>query len=134
MTLIIGGAYQNKYEWTLSKYKEQNIWNDFHLFVKENLAAGKTSDEIKQVIESKINSKPGIVIISDEIGCGIIPATKEERTYREDSRKILSRFERRNGRKSKIPRRYRRANASGKQTAFCKRFADEQTVFKDFFD
>ena len=89
MTLIIGGAYQNKYEWALSKYKEQNIWNDFHLFVKENLAAGKTSDEIKQVIESKINSKPGIVIICDEIGCGIIPATKEERTYRETTGRLL---------------------------------------------
>ncbi len=59
---------------------------------------------------------------------------REERTYRKNRGKILSRFESRNGRESKNSRRYRRANASRKQTAFCKRFADEQAVFEDFVD
>ena len=59
---------------------------------------------------------------------------REERTCRENRGEILSRSERRNGRKIENSRRYRRANASGKQAAFCERFADEQTVFKDFFD
>lgn len=89
MELVIGGSFQGKYEWALSRHDEKNIWNAFHLFVKENLACGKTADEIKKEIESRINKNPKLMIISDEIGCGIVPVTEADRNYREITGRLL---------------------------------------------
>ncbi len=89
MELVIGGSFQGKYEWVLSRHEEKNIWNEFHLFVKRNLACGKSAGEIKTEVENRINENPGLVIISDEIGCGIVPVTEADRNYRELTGRLL---------------------------------------------
>lgn len=89
MTLIIGGSYQNKLEWAKCRYDEKNIWNGFHVFVKESLEQGKTAEEIKSEVEKRIGGNPELVIISDEIGCGIVPVGKNDRQWRELTGRLL---------------------------------------------
>ncbi len=89
MTLIIGGSYQNKLEWAECRYDRENIWNDFHLFVKESLGQGKSAEEIKTEVEEKIRGNQELVIISDETGCGIVPVDKNDRHCRELTGRLL---------------------------------------------
>lgn len=89
MILIIGGSYQNKYEWAKTHYGNREIWNGFHLFVKQSLLEGKTPEEIKTNVQAKIMEDPSLVIISDEIGCGIVPFTEEDRNFRELTGRLL---------------------------------------------
>lgn len=89
MELIIGGSFQGKYEWAKSHYDEKNIWNNFHLYIKEKMKQGISIQEIKKEIDNKIVSTPNLIIISDEIGCGIIPSIKEEIDYREQTGRLL---------------------------------------------
>ncbi len=89
MVLIIGGAFQGKYSWAAARYEEKNIWNNFHLFVSEKLAAGKSAEEIKVETMNKIAANVRLVVISDEIGCGIVPLTEEDRNYRELTGRLL---------------------------------------------
>lgn len=89
MILIIGGSYQNKYEWAKAHYGGKEIWNSFHLFVKNSLSQGKTPEEIKTEVQERIKGNPSLIIISDETGCGVVPFTQEDRNYREVTGRLL---------------------------------------------
>lgn len=89
MILIIGGSHQGKYKYAASQYDEKNIWNEFHLFVKEKLEQGKTPEEIESEVNDRIGLNSKLVIISNELGCGIVPFTKEDRDYRELTGRLL---------------------------------------------
>ena len=45
--------------------------------------SGKNDDDVRDMIQSAIEFHKNIVIISDEIGCGIIPMSADERHLRE---------------------------------------------------
>lgn len=62
------------------------IINHLHLIIKKLLLDGKNQEEIKSIILGSINSfgtNNNLVIISDEIGQGIVPIDDFERSYRE---------------------------------------------------
>lgn len=95
MILIIGGAYQGKIEYTRSleindicdgalenieRVGEHAAVNNYHLFVKRQLEAGL--DPLEEA-EKLFDKNPEIVIISTEIGGGIVPMEKSERLWRE---------------------------------------------------
>lgn len=114
MRLYIGGFGQGKLEYVLEQYKEvenlvldgaelgnaretgqmlcgkyegkQVILNHFHLWVKKLLEEQK---EVKKEAEALLENIPGIVIISDEIGNGIVPVEPFERKYRDCTGEIL---------------------------------------------
>ncbi|MCQ2240054.1 bifunctional adenosylcobinamide kinase/adenosylcobinamide-phosphate guanylyltransferase [Treponema sp.] len=89
MILIVGGSHQGKYKYATSHYEEKNIWNEFHLFVKEKLEEGIFPEEIEAEVNKRISSNSKMIIISDELGCGIVPFTKEDREYRELTGRLL---------------------------------------------
>lgn len=89
MILIVGGNHQGKYKYAASCNEEKNIWNEFHLFVKEKLSEGKSPEEIRTETNERINANPNLVVISDELGCGIVPFEKEDRDYRELTGRLL---------------------------------------------
>lgn len=99
MKMIIGGAYQGKTEYAKIRYSlndcdiidGKNINSDkisniaciknFHLFIKNILENGeKPIDIVKKIL----HENPEIIIISDEIGNGIIPIEKSDRIWREE--------------------------------------------------
>ena len=105
MKLIIGGYAQGKLSYVLQKYnlKKSMIWdgvipdenemqeetvviNHFHSWVKSRILNGSCPE---QEILFFLEKYPNCVIISDEIGNGIIPLEPFEREYRERTGRIL---------------------------------------------
>ena len=109
MKLVIGGYYQGKLQVVLHEKKDDSflifdsvipcadeiknisnekciIINHFHLWVREQIMNEKNpEEEIKEFIRDNDNC----VIISDEIGNGIVPIDKKERECRERTGRIL---------------------------------------------
>jgi len=107
MKLVIGGRSQGKLGFVLQKYGEdgcmiydgrlpdakqlqgQVIINHFHSFVRERiLQKGDPEEEVMSFLSGNREA----VIISDEIGNGIVPADAFEREYRERTGRILVRL------------------------------------------
>ena len=98
MELILGGYAQGKLDFAKScypaavvfsdipgdsGYNDVKIWNNFNLSVRKMFESGKKDDDVRNMIQSAIEFHRNIVIISDEIGCGIIPMSADERHFRE---------------------------------------------------
>ena len=96
MKFITGGAYQGKLEYAKRLYPDAK-WaggaggsfeellscgavNHFHLFVRRWLREGRTPKELTKAILDKNSS---LIIVCDEIGCGLVPVDAFERAYRE---------------------------------------------------
>lgn len=81
MILIVGGAYQGKMEYAKKNFgTEYEIWNQYHEVVRRQLLDGKDpQEEAKKLLEQKKD----LVIISDEVGYGLVPTDAFERKYRE---------------------------------------------------
>ena len=92
MRLIIGGAGQGKLDYALKKTgldcsavaldpaqaADKPILYHLEAWVKANPAAHHLA-----VLEKLLTVNPGIVILCDEVGCGVVPIAREERTWRE---------------------------------------------------
>lgn len=97
MDFIIGGANQGKRSYAAKKYtlKESQMidagtWDytqktaiaclyNYHLLVKRI----KEPEQVMAITERILQENPAIVIITDEIGYGIVPTDKEKRLWRE---------------------------------------------------
>lgn len=101
MKLIIGGAYEGKVSFAAAKYHLSEeafadctafnvedfagcagIYN-LHLWIRSQLAKGQSGEEIIAVLREIINQNPDMIIVMDEIGCGIVPMERNERIWRE---------------------------------------------------
>ena len=98
MELIIGGYAQGKLDFAKSCYPDAvvfseipvgfgdddvKIWDNFNISVRKLFESGKNDDDVRNVIQSAVGFHKNLVIISDEIGCGIIPMSADERHFRE---------------------------------------------------
>lgn len=103
MKMIIGGAHQGKYDYAKKKYPELH-WIDgencteqdlfcaegicnFHLYIERMMRENK---DVSKIAKKLIQENPNIVIISDEIGYGIVPADVFLRRYREMTGRICT--------------------------------------------
>lgn len=108
MKLIIGGCAQGKLRYVLQKYgleestvadgrlpetaqalKSPVVLNHFHIWVKDSLERGERPED---VIEEFLDRQPECIVISDEVGNGIVPIEPFEREYRERLGRILIRL------------------------------------------
>ena len=100
MMLIIGGSYEGKTEYAeavgisdicdgetagFDEIKKHKCVKNYQMLVKRQLEAGL--DPLNEV-EKLFDECPDIVIISTEIGCGIVPIEKSERIWRESVGKV----------------------------------------------
>lgn len=101
MILIIGGAYEGKTEYAektlgiseseildgrkcdLREVHFAKAVNNFHVLIKRLLEDNRINTN--EFIDEIYSVNPDITIISDEIGCGIIPLEKSERLWREET-------------------------------------------------
>lgn len=109
MKLIIGGRSQGKLNYVLRNIdiEKSSVWDGklpdsgqseklleemqiviYHLhdFVRESMMQGKNPE--KEIMDF-LNRNPDCIIISDEIGNGIVPMDVFEREYREQTGRIL---------------------------------------------
>lgn len=110
MWLISGGAYQGKLRYALAitgksesevsegnecsmqELVEKPLVNHFHLWIKRRLQAGNVEKEIEAEVDRILLQNPDIVIIVDELGCGIVPMDPFDRKYRELTGRICCRL------------------------------------------
>lgn len=87
MILVIGGAYQGKYDFVknILGIEADRILNGFHITVKNCLKEGKSIEDILNYVYNEGYQ----VVISDEIGCGIVPLDIEDRQWREITGRCL---------------------------------------------
>lgn len=100
MMLIIGGSYEGKTKYAeavgisdicdgetagFDEIKKHKCVKNYQMLVKRQLEAGL--DPLNEV-EKLFDECPDIVIISTEIGCGIVPIEKSERIWRETVGKV----------------------------------------------
>jgi len=86
MILVIGGAYQGKTEYVRKHFgMEYKVVNHYHLRVKEQLCQGKNPlEEAKRLLKEQEQ----LVVISDELGYGLVPMDAFLREYREASGRV----------------------------------------------
>ena len=107
MKLIVGGAYQGKTDYgisvgliregqmaegadcTLEALFSCQCMNHFHLWVKRALQAGW---DLERLPERLLGENPGVVLITDELGCGIVPMDAFDREYRERHGRLCCRL------------------------------------------
>ena len=107
LELVIGGRAQGKSAYARKKYPhavylderdltedgsllidedkahEIILWDHFHLCVRTWQEAGMTMDGMQDKIADICKMCRHLVIISDEVGNGVVPLQKEDRIYRE---------------------------------------------------
>ncbi|NCC01423.1 MAG: adenosylcobinamide kinase [Clostridia bacterium] len=107
MWLISGGAYQGKLEYVLTKKQisfddiidgencdfqdllEKPLVTHFHLWVKRMLLEKK---DVAALVDQIIQENQDIIIIVNELGCGIVPIDAFDREYRETTGRICCRL------------------------------------------
>ncbi len=103
MILVIGGAYQGKLEYVRRRFHIQSeevfdgemdsydmlvrkkVILNFHLLIKRYLNDGMAVfDEVDKILAQN----PDLIIITDEIGYGIVPLDPFDRRYREETGRV----------------------------------------------
>lgn len=98
MIFIVGGAYQGKTAFVkehfmlkdhdiidgenceLDSIYSAKVINHFHLLIKRMMLEEKN---INDILNKLLNENSNCIIITTEIGCGLVPIDKFEREYRE---------------------------------------------------
>ncbi|MHB1485587.1 MAG: bifunctional adenosylcobinamide kinase/adenosylcobinamide-phosphate guanylyltransferase [Saccharofermentanales bacterium] len=89
ITLIIGGAFQGKTEFADSFGKP--VIQGLHEIIRDLYFKGAdVENEIMTLLKNADNDNgKDIVVVCNEIGCGIVPLDRAEREYREIAGRIL---------------------------------------------
>lgn len=94
MRLIIGGYAEPKLEYAVDNYVSDFIWDNLHLYIKEQCALNKSKEEIIEAINLVLSKKQSenkdITFICDEIGNGVVPIERADRYYRETTGRVLT--------------------------------------------
>lgn len=101
MIFVIGGAYQGKLDYVLNNFnlsiedvadciesseediRSKKVIYNFHLLIKRLLKSYEDVELVKSKVNDIINENSNAVIISNEIGYGVVPIDKYDRQYRE---------------------------------------------------
>ncbi|MCD8036930.1 MAG: bifunctional adenosylcobinamide kinase/adenosylcobinamide-phosphate guanylyltransferase [Clostridiales bacterium] len=83
MILVIGGKNQGKTDFVNSNFEGKRVLNRFHEAVRECMEKG---EDISALVDEAMKYD---VVISDEIGCGVVPIDKFERAWREETGRAL---------------------------------------------
>ena len=101
MKLIIGGCHQGKKAYAENAYQiRENEWADgancsaeellqakgifdFQEWVRIQLIQNGKEKKIQEIADAFCKAYPDLIVVSNEVGYGIVPMQKEERMWRE---------------------------------------------------
>lgn len=115
MELIVGGAYQGKWEYakkffpkidwvdgetcTLEDLLQAGGVNGFHKFLGRQIDEGA---DVQNLAELLFEKNPDLVIVSDEVGYGVVPADARDRAFREAVGRVCCKLAEKSKRVSRI--------------------------------
>lgn len=80
---------------SVSDFDKVKIGNHFAGLVRRELASGRSFqdvyDQLSEMIQKKAEESEVWILISDEIGCGVVPIDALDREYRELAGRLLQR-------------------------------------------
>lgn len=105
MIMIIGGAYQGKLDFAKGLYPDV-AWSDgaiceeeelmqckgvygFHHYIERKIRKGES---VEDLAEKLIRNNPELILVTDEIGYGIVPIDRTEREYREQTGRVCTKL------------------------------------------
>ena len=93
MILIIGGAGQGKLDYVLKKtgYTATDVAHTPAEAAEKPIFAGVERWPDWDETET-LEVNPGLIVIGDEVGCGVVPAVPEERAWREQVGRLCCRL------------------------------------------
>ena len=91
MILITGGAYHGKRNYAKQMYPGIDFGMDlFHSYIENRMREGKKLPELLKIVEKLKCENSEIVLITDEIGYGIVPTDAFYREYRETHGRVCT--------------------------------------------
>ena len=87
MKLYIGGAYQGQTELARQETPEGELFERFHETIREKVQ--KEGQDAPAFAEKFCREHPDAVVVSDEVGSGVVPMEAEDRTFREAVGRVL---------------------------------------------
>lgn len=105
MKMIIGGAFQGKAALAEKRYPglnwvngEETDWEalksaegilNFHAFIRKEMQKEK---DVGELAEQLIRCNPDVILVSDEVGYGVVPIDAFDRAYREAVGRICTKL------------------------------------------
>lgn len=105
MKMIIGGAFQGKAALAEKRYPglnwvngEETDWEalksaegilNFHAFIRKEMQKEK---DVSELAEQLIRCNPDVILVSDEVGYGVVPIDVFDRAYREAVGRICTKL------------------------------------------
>ncbi|MBQ9010710.1 MAG: bifunctional adenosylcobinamide kinase/adenosylcobinamide-phosphate guanylyltransferase [Clostridia bacterium] len=86
MKLYIGGTGQGQLELASAENPNAELFPDFHLYIRSLMNNG---EDISTTLQAFCRNHPDAVIVSDEIGCGLVPMDPREREWRQVTGRAL---------------------------------------------
>ena len=87
MKLYIGGAYQGQDELARQENPDGKLFERFHETIREKVLT--EGMEAPMFAEQFCREHPDAVIVSDEVGSGVVPMAAEDRAFREAVGRVL---------------------------------------------
>lgn len=115
MELIVGGAFQGKLEYAKELFPDRDwadgedcsledlkraggVWR-FQSLIRRLLQQGALPDDLAERV---FQENPELIVISDEVGSGVVPADAFEREFREKTGRICTELARRSRRVHRV--------------------------------
>lgn len=106
MKLIIGGAFQGKLNFAKAKYRIEGQWVDgtvctreellscsgvsrFHEYIRRMVQEQK---DVWELVRELLEQNPDIIIVTNELGYGVVPVEAFDRQYRETTGRVCTRL------------------------------------------
>lgn len=103
MEMMIGGAFQGKIflaektyphiKWVQGgEISEEELFKaegvlEFHEFIRKELKEGRKTELLAKRL---IRENPGVILVSDEVGYGVVPIDAFDRAYRESVGRVCT--------------------------------------------
>lgn len=81
MKLYIGGAYQGQEELARRENPQSEVFGDFHEIIRK--AVLEDGQEPRAFAQQFCAAHPDAVVVSNEVGAGVVPMTAADRAFRE---------------------------------------------------
>lgn len=89
MKLYIGGAYQGQEELAARENPGAELILNFHEQIRDLITA---DGDAVAFTDALIRERPGAVVVSNEVGSGVVPMEKSDRAFREAVGRALCRI------------------------------------------